>query len=100
MFGPRISASTRQADSSERRAHDQEQQKSDAHRWLEPTSLVGERLDAEVPALELGVRRELSRRRLVRDLPADHDQLPLGDRRRDAEILLDDENREAFLLES
>src|SRR5437763_11164661 len=49
--------------------------------------LVRKRLDAEVAALHLRVARELPGGGLGRDLAADHDQLALGERRRDAEIL-------------
>src|SRR5205814_4805021 len=45
-------------------------------------TLLRERLDAEVPALRLGVVRERPRRRLGRDPPGDHDQLPLRKRGR------------------
>src|SRR5213076_39600 len=57
-----------------------------------------EGLDAEVAPLELHVARELRGGGLGRDRARDHHQLALGDRRRHAEVLLDQENREPFLL--
>ena len=61
--------------------------------------LVGDRLDAEEPALHVGVARELGCGRLDCDLATDHDELPLCERGRDVELLLDEENREPLLLE-
>src|SRR5207302_6667384 len=57
-----------------------------------------QRRDAEIPALHVGVARELAGGRLGGDLAADHDQLPLGERRRDAEVLLDQQDPQAVLL--
>ena len=51
-IGPRISASSPAGGQHERRAHGQEQEESDVHRFEEPRArLVGQRLDAKVPAL-------------------------------------------------
>src|SRR5437764_8178482 len=62
--------------------------------------LVRKRLDAEVAALHLRVARELPGRGLGRDLAADHDQLPLGQRGRDAEVLLDQQDAQAFAFQA
>src|SRR5262245_18523075 len=61
--------------------------------------LVRERLDAEVAALEVGVTGELSGSRLGSDGAADHHELALRQRRRDAEVLLDQQDAEPLLLE-
>src|SRR3990172_9871137 len=61
--------------------------------------LVGERLDAEVLPLKIRILRELRRGRLNRDPPADHHELSLGEPRRHTEVLLDQEDGEALLLE-
>ena len=60
---------------------------------------MSERLDAEVAALEVGIVREGARGRLGGDAAADHDELALGERGRDAEVLLDEEDREPLRLE-
>ena len=48
---------------------------------------------------KLGIPLEIGRRRLGEDRPGDHDELALGDRRCDTEVLLDQQDREAFSLE-
>ena len=58
-----------------------------------------ERLDAEEAALQLRILRQLRRGRLGGDRARHHHELALGERRRHAEVLLDQQDREPFLLE-
>src|SRR5207249_5057674 len=60
---------------------------------------VLDRLDAEITALELGARRQLAGCGLRCDLAGDHDQLALGERGRDGEVLFDQQNAQALLRE-
>ena len=57
---------------------------------------MGQRLDTEVPALKLLVPDERRGGRLGGDLTADHDQLALGNRGRDSEVLLDEQDCETI----
>src|SRR4051794_7805864 len=63
------------------------------------SGVSGEGLDPEVAALELRVGRELGGGCLRRDRSSDHDELPLGNRRRHAEVLPDQKDGEAFAVE-
>ena len=84
-------AATSESERTERKATEDRRDK-------EARSLVRERLDAEVLALEARISGELRRRGFCRDTPADHDELALGKRRRDTEVLLDEEDGKALFL--
>src|SRR5436305_5117348 len=59
--------------------------------------LPGQRLDAQVPALKLGIGVQLLGGQLRRDPAGDHHHVAVGDRCRDAQVLLDEQDADAAL---
>src|SRR3954447_20719589 len=55
---------------------------------------------AEPAALGLGIARQLGRRRLGEDAPGHHHELPVGQRRRHREVLLDHEHGQPLLRQA